>query len=78
MKAALYNFEPKFCPNCGIPAVHIRDRPLGRFNYFLRRTFACECGVHYENARTADLIKAAQDSEGDLDESFQDLEKDKQ
>jgi hypothetical protein len=64
---ALFDFEPNFCPNCGIPAVHKR-RTHSRWNYLLRGSVTCDCSLSYQRATTVSLLKAAQESEGDLQE----------
>jgi len=70
---ALFNFIPRFCPNCGAAAIceSIKDEVWA---YRLRAVCTCECGMHYQSARTDAIIKAAEDSEGDMHLKFNPME----
>jgi len=69
MKLALFNFEPKYCSNCGRTSVH-RDSHYGNIQYQLRNSFQCPCGFRYQKAKEETLLHAAALSDGDLLEAF--------
>ena len=63
---ALYDFIPKFCPNCGLPTM-IRIDPVNLAEYSSNLAFFCSfCGLTYQRAETSTLFKAATISGGDL------------
>jgi len=70
MKAAIYHFEPKFCPVCGIRAVQQRDKKYGHARYNLRNSFTCDCGLVFERVSTDALVGASIASEGNLHEKL--------
>jgi len=61
---ALYDFVPKYCPNCGEPVVLRRGLELS--DYYAKCSFSCDCGVGMQKANADELRKAAQNSGGDL------------
>lgn len=71
---ALYNFVPKFCPNCGAPT-HLKDpltddekawKMLPRdTDYKCGASHSCKCGVSYQQIDTSTALEAAH-KHGDL------------
>lgn len=60
---ALFDFSPKYCPNCGEDMRHIdNDNDYTRAHC----SFTCGCGVQYQKADTDKILKAAEDSGGDM------------
>jgi hypothetical protein len=62
---ALYDFEPHFCPNCGRSSAFSNQLRL-HWNYLLRNSFTCQCGLRYQKASTRIINQAAEQSDGDL------------
>jgi endogenous inhibitor of DNA gyrase (YacG/DUF329 family) len=59
---ALYDFEPRFCPNCGDP-IPKHDRTDWRAHAAHR---CLNCTVHYQLADREEIKRAAAASGGDL------------
>lgn len=70
---AIYDFTPKFCPNCGNPTrlyeIHPGlPFPINRndYDYLQHASCVCKCGLHYQYADTDAIWNAAEASGGDL------------
>lgn len=60
---ALFDFLPKFCPNCGREIELLRDKT----DYQSFCSFTCnKCRMLYQRAEMEHIVKAAMDSGGDL------------
>ena len=63
---ALYDFIPKFCPNCGLPTM-IRSDAVNLAEFSSNLCFLCSfCGMAYQRAETNAIFRAAATSGGDL------------
>jgi hypothetical protein len=65
---ALYDFVPKFCPNCGADTGVSKVGHVDNYHdYKAHASQACrKCGLHSQYADTGALLTAATDSGGDL------------
>lgn len=76
---ALYDFIPKYCPNCGtqipwdgVVGYVVYDTPKQpspmkqKFNNHV--SMICKCEVRYQLADSWHLTRAAADSDGDLEQ----------
>ncbi len=70
---ALYDFEPKFCPNCGAESplpLQTKNEEVCRamrHDFHVYCSFRCrKCGVHYQKVQTEYALVAADSSGGDL------------
>ncbi len=65
---AVFDFVPKYCPNCGEPIKFV-DREA-RADYWAGITHFCDrrCGFEYQRAETDHVIEAAVKSGGDADQ----------
>lgn len=63
---ALYDFIPRYCPNCGQPTGFIND-PAHVADFSGYFSFDCtSCGVVFQKAHTRQLLRLARESGGDL------------
>jgi hypothetical protein len=63
---ALYDFIPKFCPNCGLPTM-LRSDPVNMAEFSSNLCFLCSfCGLTYQRAESNTMYQAATKSGGDL------------
>jgi hypothetical protein len=67
---ALYDFLPRFCPNCGkqqFDPGRLDQRRLMRQDFIIAKcSFSCDCGLGYQCANTELLREAATNAGGDL------------
>lgn len=82
MSIALYDFVPKFCPQCGVEVKGLTGVTYDPISYIVlfkndsdykaHCSATCpSCGLKYQYAGTKDLLKAASDSGGDLEYYYQ-------
>lgn len=66
---ALFDFVPRYCPNCGLPT-RVRSDPINLAEYSGHLSFYCSyCELIFQKAYTSEMLRAAKVSGGDLHES---------
>ncbi len=60
---ALFDFAPKFCPNCG---KNVEPKGYTREDFFANASFSCNCGLSYQHCDSQVLVEAARETGGDL------------
>jgi hypothetical protein len=63
---AIFDFIPKYCPNCGLPTL-VRSDPVNLAEFSSHLSFFCSyCELVFQKAHTNEILRAAQTSGGDL------------
>jgi hypothetical protein len=63
---ALFDFTPKFCPNCGEPT-GFSKMGWDAFDYNHYAAHSCRhCGLHFQRADETTILDAAEKAGGDM------------